>query len=485
MDRRQFIVGAGAAAAIIGFDRLGGRWVAAAEGHGGQFDRVPELEGTLHLDRRTRAGAATDKGNIAYALPAAVLRPRSALDVKKMIDFCRERGIKVATRGQHHTMHGQSLTPGLIVESATLGKVKHVGADHAVVAGGTTWRELLAETLPLGLRPHGIPGYVSLSVGGTLSVGGCPMTSHGGGLGDQIRALEVVTGAGEIIRCSAREEPDLFEAMFGGLGQMGVITEATVDLVPARSMARTYLLHYTDPSDFFADIRTLFDRDELDDVYNVCFPPTSALFVYQIQATIFYDADAPPNDAHLLRGLRHPAIAPMQDRSYWDYATSVDMQVAALQATVQWDSLVKPWYDVWLPDDTVETHVREVVENLTQEDVGSGGFILLFMQRRSKIRRPFYRVPEARGADRVWLFDLATTSMLPIRDPAFIRRMARRNRRLFDRAVELGGIRYPIGQLDFGRADWEHHYGEMWPEFARRKRRYDPANVMTPGAGIF
>ena len=35
------------------------------------------------------------------------------------------------------------------------------------------------------------------------------------------------------------------------------------------------------------------------------------------------------------------------------------------------------------------------------------------------------------------------------------------------------------------REDWVAQYGDLWAEFARRKKKYDPDNILTPGPGIF
>lgn len=487
MDGPLFPSGVSAAAAVVGFDSSSRLWVRGKpEEESRGIEAIPPLDGTLHTDEATRASVSTDMGNIVHVRPAAVLRPASVADIQKMVAFCRRHDIKVSARGQHHSMHGQGLTAGLLIDMGSLNKVHAIEPTRVIVEAGITWKSLLEQTLPHGLRPRGLTGFTALSIGGTLSVGGCPMTNHGGGLGDSVRALQVVTGRGEVVECSETHERDLFEAVLGGLGQCGVITRATVDLVPAHPMARTYVLAYTEARKFFDDFRILFDRGEMNDCYSACAQPSAGAFVYNIQATVFFDPSAPPDDAHLLRGLSLPPSSAVKlDNSYYNYATSVDQQMAQLQQAVHFEQLVKPWYDVWLPDDTVEQHVTEVVAKLTPEDVGIAGFVVLFAQRRSKMTRPFFRVPEARGADRVWLFDLTTTSSTPGPDPEFARRMGKRNRRLFERARELGGTCYPIGVLDFDRDDWIHHYGEAWPEFARRKRHYDPDNIMTPGPGIF
>ena len=62
----------------------------------------------------------------------------------------------------------------------------------------------------------------------------------GGGLGwlarryglacNSVRAAQVVTGAGEIVRADADTEPELFWALRGGGGAFGVVTELEMDL---------------------------------------------------------------------------------------------------------------------------------------------------------------------------------------------------------------------------------------------------------------
>jgi cytokinin dehydrogenase len=490
MNRRQMLKGIAGSALVVGFDPLTRAWVRAAEASAcapsAPFAHTPPLDGALYSDLATREADSTDQGNIVRRLPCAVLRPGSVRDIEKMIGFCREHGIKAATRGQHHSTHGQGLTCGLIIETGALNRIHSIGPDGADVDAGVTWKELLLAAFERGLKPRGVTGYTALSLGGTLSVGGCPMTNREGALVDHVRGLTVVTGRGDAVRCSEGERRELFEAVLAGLGQCGVITRVTVDLVPAKPLARTYLLHYADVATFFGDFRALLDRGEFDEVYNVCVPPGSVPFVYQLNATVFFDPADPPDDAHLLSGLSvPPGAAVVHDRSYPDYALAVDELFGFLKAAVSWDSLLKPWFDVWLPDSAVEQYVSDAVAGLTQRDIGAGGFVLLFAQRRSMMTRPFFRVPPAEGEGWVWLFDITTTSNAPGADPVFVDEMLARNRRLFERAREVGGTRYPIGAQVFSREDWVRQYGDSWPEFARRKKKYDPDSILTPGPGIF
>jgi cytokinin dehydrogenase len=245
--------------------------------------------------------------------------------------------------------------------------------------------------------------------------------------------------------------------------------------------ARTYQIPYTDNATFFRDLRTLIERPGLDHVYALWFPGGTSL-VYLLQAVVFYDPAQPPDDARLTAGIAPPAT--VQDTTYLDYVTQIDVVVDAFRATMSWDGLIKPWFDVWLPDSTVERYVGEVIPTLTPRDIGPGGFVLLLPQRRSRLTRPFLRVPEPDGSDWLLLFDILTTSAQPGPDPAFTSEMMDRNNRLFARARDaFGGVRYPIGSLDFTSEDWQAHYGDVWQTLVARKLRFDPGGILTPGPG--
>ncbi|MGW1998339.1 FAD-binding protein [Embleya sp. NPDC001921] len=483
ISRRTFARGLATTAMVVGIDTVSGQWItraAAAETTPSSFDSVPGLDGELLLDEPSRQAVAVDNGNLTRVVPRAVLHPGSTADIQRMIRFARRNGIKVAARGAGHTTDGQSLSPGLVIATGSLNRIHSIGPTAADVDAGVLWSDLVRATLAQGLVPPQLTDYTNLSVAGTLSVGGVSGRFAQGAQIDRVRQLEVVTGTGELLTCSATENRELFEVMLGGLGQCGVITRAKVDLVRAPAMARLHTIKYTDNARFFRDLRTLLRRGELDEAYNI-WAPGPAGWDYLLQAVAYYDTASPPDTAQLLRGLSVAATD----------ASVVDLPLAAyleringfIDSTSGYERLVKPWFDVWLPDDAIERFVASVLPTLTPADVGPAGFLLMFPQQRAKLTRPFFSVPNSDTW--VHLFDILTTS--PTSDPpaGFAASMAARNRALFDRARAAGGTRYPIGTLDFDRADWKRQYGARWPELVRRKQRYDPDNILAPGPGIF
>jgi FAD/FMN-containing dehydrogenase len=135
------------------------------------------------------------------------------------------------------------------------GHLVQVHEDTAVVQAGARWSEVLRAAIPRGVAPPVLTDYLELSVGGTLSVGGIGGTILHGAQVDNVLELEVVTGTGARVVCSPSRRADLFHAVLAGLGQCGIITRATVRLLPAPPVVRHYELFYPTVAALTADQR--------------------------------------------------------------------------------------------------------------------------------------------------------------------------------------------------------------------------------------
>ena len=477
------------AATVAGFDPGRRRWITRTEiERGGSVAPLPGLDGELRIDEQAREAVATDLGKITYQRPSAVLRPRSARDIAAMVRFCQAHGLSVSPRGQAHTTCGQGLTEGVVVEMGCLDRIGEIGQESVEVEAGALWKDLAKAAYAHTPRrtPPVLTGYTSLSIGGTLSVGGVGGMVGGLRTGlqvDHVRELEVVTGTGEIVRCSRDIHPDLFDAVRGGLGQCGIITKSVVELVPVKERARTYVLGYQDNAEFFRDLRMLIERPSIDHVYAEFSSPDN-IPTYKAFVTVFYDPDRSPDDASILAGV--DAEAEVQDVDYLDHVFSIDDLIDPLRETMGWDHLVKPWFDAWLPGSVVEDFIAEVQPGLTADDIGPFGAGLIYPQRREEVSvsQPKLPLPDESG----WVFavDINTVSTSPDPEPGFTDQMLERNGRLLARTREhYGGVLYPIGSVPLSDKDWQAHFGDRWPAFRTAKDRYDPDHVLTPGPGIF
>jgi cytokinin dehydrogenase len=482
IDRRDFLKAVGAAAAIVGFSRDANAWVT---GGTAAFDRVPRLDGELLTDAAARAARGADLGNIIFNTPSAVLRPGSIDDVAKMVKFCAQRGIVVAARGQGHATHGQAQAKaGLVIDMSAMQTIHQIGAGFALVDGGCTWRLLLEASLP-SQTPPVLTGFIGLSIGGTLSMGGISGMAYNKGVQVQhVDELTVVTGTGKVVVCSERQNRKLFDHVLSGQGQCGIIVRAKVKLVPAKPLVQNVTAVYLDVHSFQADMRTLVRRGELDSIYGLnVLDSNSGTRVYLLNIASFHDGSTTPDVAHLTRDLSYlPGTLQVTDPPYLEYQLQVDELIGMLRGLNLFDNVMHPWFDVFMPDSQLGDYVEDIVSGFQPDDVGAFGFVLFFPLLTSTITRPLFRLP---NEELVWLFDVLTARDVPGYDADFAANKRARNNAWYDMARELGGTRYPIGTLDFTPEDWRRHYGSAWRGFKQAKAEFDPRNILTPGPGIF
>lgn len=166
--------------------------------------------------------------------PAFIARCRDAEDVAKAVLFARGQGVPASVRGGDHSTAGSAVCEGgLMIDLSPMKSIRiDVAARTARVEPGVRWNEF-----DEAAQAHGLA-----TTGGTVSDTGVAGLTLGGGLGwlagryglacDNLLAAELVTAAGERLRVSDDENPDLFWAIRGGGGNFGIVTAFEFRLHP-------------------------------------------------------------------------------------------------------------------------------------------------------------------------------------------------------------------------------------------------------------
>jgi len=166
--------------------------------------------------------------------PALIVRPTSVPDVVAAIRFARDSGLTFVIRGGGHTATSSSTCDGGVV--IDLGRLDRVTVDpatrRATVAGGAQLKALDTAAQAYGLVcPIGVIGHTG--VGGLTLGGGMGRLMRRFGLTiDNLRGVELVTAAGDVIRASEDEHPELFWGIRGAGTQFGAVTEFEFELRP-------------------------------------------------------------------------------------------------------------------------------------------------------------------------------------------------------------------------------------------------------------
>jgi len=198
------------------------------------FDQLAvDLMGVVITPAHADYEAARGVWNAAVnARPAAVVSPHDAKGVALAVHFAREHHLPIAVRSGGHSPAGfGTMDGGLVIDLSNL-KSMHVDVARRVarIESGLTWGEV-AEAL----HPHGL----ALTSGDTATVGVGGLTL-GGGIGwmvrkhglalDRLRAVELVSAEGALLRASATEHSELFWALRGGGGNVGIATAFEFDV---------------------------------------------------------------------------------------------------------------------------------------------------------------------------------------------------------------------------------------------------------------
>jgi FAD/FMN-containing dehydrogenase len=166
--------------------------------------------------------------------PALVVRPTTVDDVVVAVRFGRELDFEIAIRGGGHSALGHSTSDGGLV--IDLGRMNDVTVDPGRRLARTGGGALLG-TLDIAAQEHGL--VCPVGVVGHTGVAGLTL---GGGVGrlqrrfgltiDSLRAVELVTADGRVVRATADEEPELFWGLRGAGANFGIATSLELELHP-------------------------------------------------------------------------------------------------------------------------------------------------------------------------------------------------------------------------------------------------------------
>ncbi|MFP4206487.1 MAG: FAD-binding oxidoreductase [Spirochaetaceae bacterium] len=140
-------------------------------------------------------------------------------------------------RGGTNSTRGPDEGQQAAVDLRGLDRVLAVEAEsrQAVVEPNVSMRQLVTETIRHGLVPPVVMEFPEITVGGGIAGGAGESSSFRYGLfHNTVRECELVLGDGRITRASEDVNPELFEALPGSLGTLGVLTATRVELIPAQ-----------------------------------------------------------------------------------------------------------------------------------------------------------------------------------------------------------------------------------------------------------
>ncbi|MBI3878362.1 MAG: FAD-binding protein, partial [Verrucomicrobia bacterium] len=198
--------------------------------------------GEIVFDEKIRREHSGDKW-FASHLPDAVALPRTTESIAKILRFANQNKIPVTPRGAGYGYVGGCVPVrgGIVLSLAAMNRIKEIHPRDfvAVVEPGVITANLQEAVEKQGLYyPPDPASRADCSIGGNIATNaGGPHCLKYGVTRDYVLGLEVALADGTVIRPGGRTHKnktgfDLHRLFVGSEGILGVVTEATLKLLP-------------------------------------------------------------------------------------------------------------------------------------------------------------------------------------------------------------------------------------------------------------
>ena len=173
-------------------------------------------------------------GRYAYT-DCVIAYPQNVDELKELLKICLHNGYSITPKGGGCSF-GDLITnkKGIVVDLACFNEVIDFNKEKGILTtqGGTSAGRVLNHVLPYNWMMRGLPGTSFGTMAGFIA-----NNVHGkdsfknGHFGRGVIFMKMLLASGEIINLSREENPDIFNAVIGGMGLLGIIIEATFQLI--------------------------------------------------------------------------------------------------------------------------------------------------------------------------------------------------------------------------------------------------------------
>jgi len=416
-------------------------------------------------------------------MPDVVVKPRDRDQVAAVVKLANEKGIPLYPRGAGTGLSGGSLPVrgGIVIVLTGLNRILEIDRENllAVVQPGVVTGDLHRAVEEKGLfYPPDPASSDACTIGGNIAeCAGGPRGFKYGVTRDYVLGLEAVSPTGEVLRTGGKTVKnvsgyDLTRLLVGSEGTLGIITEATLRLLPLPRAVRTLMAVYDDlpkAGEAIAKISTsgvipatleIMDRLTIQCVtrYAGCNLPSDA------EAVLIIEVDGMEN-----------AVAEEAD-----IVARVCRQTGAREVVAAQNAAERE--NIWRARKAISAALVQIKPTKISEDA---------TVPRSKVPEMIMKLQQIRAKYDINLVifghagdgNLHPNIIADENDPAEMQKAEAAIGEIFEAAVSLGGtlsgehgigiLKAPFMHLEFGHAELDY--------MRRIKEALDPKGVLNPG----
>jgi len=213
---------------------------------------------------------------------------------QEIIDAIKVTTGPVTVSGVQHSLGGGVTYPSsLYLDMSDFDAVLNFDTDkkQITVQSGISWKQIQQVIDPHNLSIKIMQDNNDFTVGGALSVNAHGSFVGAGPIINSVKSIRIILSNGNVYEASAEKNSALFYGAIGGFGGVGVITQATLELVDNIPLERTIKATGFTEFNRYVNEKVLNDDDVV------------------LHHAVFY----PPNYEHLLNISWHKTVKPLTD----------------------------------------------------------------------------------------------------------------------------------------------------------------------------
>ncbi|OQE23695.1 hypothetical protein PENSTE_c008G10417 [Penicillium steckii] len=175
-----------------------------------------------------------------FSRPELYIRPQSIPEIELLVNLARRCRRRLVTVGSGHSPSDLTCTSSWLVNLDDFKRILHVDIESQTVTvqAGIRLSELGARLdKEYGLTLANLGSIDSQSIAGVIATGTHGSSLRHGLLSECIESLSLVLSNGQLVRCSATNNPSLFRAALVSLGALGIVVEVTFKARPSFNIA--------------------------------------------------------------------------------------------------------------------------------------------------------------------------------------------------------------------------------------------------------
>lgn len=180
-----------------------------------RWERVSSLVGRLQAD-------------------CLVTFPEDEAACRESILFCQRNDLSICARGGGYSYGDLILNEqNVLLDTSKMDRILDFdqGQGRMTVEPGVRLIDIFRTVLPFRLALASVPSESTITVAGAIGANvngkdGWRM----GNFGDQVLSLKLLLASGEVMQVDRDSEPEVFRAVIGGMGLLGIIVEVTLQL---------------------------------------------------------------------------------------------------------------------------------------------------------------------------------------------------------------------------------------------------------------